>query len=397
LLLDNGNNGTLGGNNGTGGTVGAGYPAGPTINQIWVAPTGRLALQWTPKLSFTDQTMIYASYNRGYKAGGANQPSPGVSTGPALGIPGEPPFTILEPFPSTFLPEYVNAFEVGAKNTLLHGTLVMNGDLFFYNYQNYQVSQVENDTEVNQNFNANAWGAEFHSVWAATPRLRFDANLGWEGSALDNGSFSIDVENRTQGRPGFTLLQPFPTNPNNCVIANSVVAQVLQSNQSQGLSQTNLLSSLCPGSLLNLLGTLEGQFSETAADLPHGGQGFFDNVSGHSLPQQPAFTQSIGAQYTYPISDAWSATLRGDWYNQTDSWARVYADPIDKLPGYSNINLSLSVADPPAGLQFEVYVKNLLNATPITGAYLNSDNTGLTANVFTLDPRIIAFSVDKKF
>jgi outer membrane receptor protein involved in Fe transport len=105
----------------------------------------------------------------------------------------------------------------------------------------------------------------------------------------------------------------------------------------------------------------------------------------------------VGAQYTLPLSNAWAATLRGDWYNQTGSWARVYMDPIDKLPGWSNINLSLTVAEPTAGLEFEVYVKNLLNATPITGAYLNSDNTALTANVFTLDPRIIAFSVEKKF
>jgi iron complex outermembrane recepter protein len=379
---------------GDGGTVAGGFPAQASINQIWVAPTGRIALQWTPKLSFTDQTMIYASYNRGYKAGGANPPSPGVNSTP-LG-PGLPAFIVLQPFPPTFLPEYVNAFEVGAKNTLLHGALVLNGDLFFYNYQNYQVSQVENDTEVNQNFNANTWGAEFHSVWAATPRLRFDVNLGWEGSALDHGSYSIDVENRTNGRPGFTVVQPFPTNPDNCVIADSFALQLLKLTQSLGLSPTAFAEGLCSGSIdSGVVQALLG--APTAAEQPHGGQGFFDNVSGHSLPQQPAFTQSVGAQYTYPLSNAWSAILRGDWYNQTDSWARVYMDPIDKLPGWSNINLSLTVAEPSANLQFEVYVKNLLNATPLTGAYLNSDNTALTANVFTLDPRIIAFSVEKKF
>ena len=34
-------------------------------------PRGR---NWTPKLDFTDQTLVYGSYAHGYKAGGANPP-----------------------------------------------------------------------------------------------------------------------------------------------------------------------------------------------------------------------------------------------------------------------------------------------------------------------------------
>ena len=35
---------------------------------------GRAVANWTPKLNFTDQTLVYASYAHGYKAGGANPP-----------------------------------------------------------------------------------------------------------------------------------------------------------------------------------------------------------------------------------------------------------------------------------------------------------------------------------
>ena len=42
-------------------------------------------------------------------------------------------------------------------------------------------------------------------------------------------------------------------------------------------------------------------------------------------------------------------------------------------------------------------MKNIFNKSPITDAFLNSDDTGLTTNVFTLDPRIIGFSIAKKF
>ena len=44
------------------------------IDQEWREPTGRLALDWKPDLAFTDETLLYASYAHGYKAGGANPP-----------------------------------------------------------------------------------------------------------------------------------------------------------------------------------------------------------------------------------------------------------------------------------------------------------------------------------
>ena len=48
-------------------------------------------------------------------------------------------------------------------------------------------------------------------------------------------------------------------------------------------------------------------------------------------------------------------------------------------------------------LTVQLYVKNLFNSTPITDAFINSDDSGLTTNVFTLDPRIIGFSIAKRF
>src|SRR3546814_10351946 len=81
--------------------------------------------------------MLYAFYSRGYKGGGANPPSPGFATkeefianAHADGV-SEFQFTFWEMFNQlptlsltgveygkTFDPEFVNAFEIGAKNTL---------------------------------------------------------------------------------------------------------------------------------------------------------------------------------------------------------------------------------------------------------------------------------------
>ena len=57
-----------------GGTVAKGYPIAGMIEQNWGEWTGRLVLDWKPELSFTDDTLLYASGSRGYKGGGANPP-----------------------------------------------------------------------------------------------------------------------------------------------------------------------------------------------------------------------------------------------------------------------------------------------------------------------------------
>jgi len=39
----------------------------------------------------------------------------------------------------------------------------------------------------------------------------------------------------------------------------------------------------------------------------------------------------------------------------------------------------------------------VLDKSPITDAFLYSDDSGLTTNVFVLDPRLVGFSVRKTF
>ena len=56
--------------------IGGGYPVLSIVHQEWKEATGRFNVDWSPKLDFTDQTLVYASYARGYKGGGANPPGP---------------------------------------------------------------------------------------------------------------------------------------------------------------------------------------------------------------------------------------------------------------------------------------------------------------------------------
>ena len=112
---------------------GYGYPIAGVVDQKWQEWTGRFAANWSPKLDFTNQTLIYASAARGYKAGGANPPGPVFSNYSLL--------LTVPTHPLTFKPEFINAFELGTKNTLFDGALTLNGNVFYYDYKAYQISR----------------------------------------------------------------------------------------------------------------------------------------------------------------------------------------------------------------------------------------------------------------
>ncbi len=330
-----------------------GYPVIGAVNQQWDQFTGRAVVNWTPKLDFTDQTLVYGSYSHGYKAGGANPPG-------AERINYDTSDVGSAVHPLTFKPEFVDAFELGSKNTLLDGSLTLNGDLFYYNYENYQISEIVDRTSVNLNFDAHVLGAELESTWEPSPGLRFNFGGGWEQTRLAKGSKAIDLMDRTAGVPGWQVSKPFITGTSNCVIP--------------------ITGGGCP----NPTG-------------PNGGAGFEKDLGGNELPNAPPLTVTVGAQYSIPLTSDWAGTLRSDYYWQDYFWGRVFNDdPYDRIRGYSNVNLTLIFTNQ-NGWQVMLYDKNLFNTTAITGTFLNSDDTGLTTNVFLTDPKLIGIRITKNW
>jgi len=406
----------------SGGLVSKGYPEEAPIRQKWGELTGRIGLDWKPDIGFTDDSMIYGFYSRGYKAGGANPPQPKFATAEETrqdmldsGVPQATVdfytsfFDILPvlqltavEYGPTFEPEFVNAFEVGMKNSLLNGKLSLNLTGFYYDYKNYQVSQIRDRTAVNENFDAKSWGLELESVFAPTPNLKINFNMGYLNTRIAKGETSIDIMNRTQGDPNYTLTKPWMQLPSNCIVPTHVAEG--WANLNSGLIG---FWGMCGG----LKGFVNGFFPAQVPDSKfggaqydpanypeiNGGAGIRADLGGNELPNAPHWTANFGIQHSWSMSDDWEVTLRGDAYWQGKSWARVYNyAPYDRLRDWTNFNLSVRV-DGPENLTFEAYVKNVFNKSPITDAFLNSDDTGLTTNVFTLDPRIIGFSIAKKF
>jgi outer membrane receptor protein involved in Fe transport len=310
---------------------GYGYAAVGDVNQSWSKFTGRAAINWTPKLDFTDQTLVYGSYAHGYKAGGANPPG-AVLSGYSVGTIGIPVH------PLTFAPEYIDAFELGTKNTALDGALTLNGDVFFYNYKGYQISEIVDRTSINLNFDATVKGAEFEATYEPLPGLRFKFAGGYEDTKLAKGSQSVDLMDRTAGHPGWVVFKPFVTLPSNCVFPDYVAAALITGG-AQG-SQGNASVSACATAYTAHEDPLTGAtysvpgypgFDPVNPDAtnngygpaPNDGAGFAKDLSGNELPNAPPFTVSFSADYTIPVTSDWAATIRGDYYWQDYSWARV--------------------------------------------------------------------------
>ena len=406
---------------------GYGYSVIAVENQSWERPTGRVVLDWTPQLDFTDQTLLYASYSHGYKAGGANPPGASFPEGYGVGV-------AFADHPATFKPEYIEAFELGTKNTLLDNSLTLNGDIFYYNYTGYQISEIVDRTAINNNYNAHVEGAEVQANWEPIPGLKFNFAGGWEDTAAAGGDSGIDLMDRTAGNQsatcftadgqqtcnsGWMVLKPFPTQASNCIMPDYVVAALITQhaitpdNQSSAcalayddhLDPVTVLPYVANPTVSGCSGNppcpnvfIPPNYPGFDPNNPaiNNGEGFGKNLSGHKLPNAPPFTVSLGGEYSMPVSEDWAATLRADFYWQADSWARIFNDnPYDRIHGYANVNLALTLTSS-NGWQVMGYVKNVFNVTAITGDFLNSDDSGLTTNVFLTDPRLFGVRVTKQ-
>ncbi len=129
--------------------------------------TARLELDY----KVNEDTLVYASYNRGSKSGGFT-----LSTGTPFS-PNEQAF--LEGIP--FKPEVLNALEVGVK-TRLGETTTLNVSAFYYNYSDYQAFAQFGPVQTVINLDAKETGLEVELASRPVDGLTLQLGL----SALDS-------------------------------------------------------------------------------------------------------------------------------------------------------------------------------------------------------------------
>ena len=164
-----------------------------TLNASWGAPTGEVDIDWTPDRSF----LAYAKYSRGYKSGGWST------------------YTIIAS--PEVNPEYVDAFEVGAKKTL-GSKLTVNADAFYYNYYGEQVPVNEStptqsfvvlyNVPLVHNYGAELWGS-YHPI----DPLVFNLSYSYLSAKIVRSGCVEDVTDPLAVQPGAKTSGCKETNP----------------------------------------------------------------------------------------------------------------------------------------------------------------------------------------
>ena len=118
--------------------------------------TGKIQLDW----KVNDDTLVYAGFNRGMKAGGFLG---SIDAGATLAE-------------LSFEPEILHSLEAGFKTTFADGRARLNGSAFVYDYEDYQAFVFQGITSVIVNRDAEITGAELELI--ANPGEGWDLLLG---------------------------------------------------------------------------------------------------------------------------------------------------------------------------------------------------------------------------
>ena len=217
----------------------------------------------------------------------------------------------------------------------------------------------------------------------------------------------IDSFYRTQGDP--TYIYGNSTN-GGCILSAAGVAAALQVPGAAAVLAnsacvgptvltTRLVAARIPAAQAAALSAGIHNFGPNVSRYSSGAaEGVLQDLKGNELPNAPRWTVALGAQYATDLGDSgWNATLRGDFYRQSKSFARYNNTFFDGIRSWNNVNASLIFAHAEDELSVQLFVKNARNKDVIVGVSIADENLGATRSPSILDPRLFGIAVTKGF
>lgn len=366
-------------------------PANTTGCEPWQNRTVKFS-EWTGRAvldyQITPDNLVYASYSRGYKSGGVN-----------------PPLSPVFAVPEGFGPEFVNAFEVGSKNTF--GNVQLNVTGFYYQYKNLQLSRIVARTSVNDNVSANVWGLEAEAIFRPTRELAINMNASYLNTKVSEDKLLSNPRDFGAGRADAVIIKDI-TNGANCAVSsntgsvtgvNSFVGAV---NAGLGLAAPTPFPSnggLASTGAFGICAVLNAQAAAIGAGF--GGitvhsSGIPVNIKGNKLPGAPDYKFSAGVQYDVPVGDM-TLTPRADFIYTGKSYGNIFNGAINRIDSYTQVNAQLQLDGPDKKWFARVWVQNLFDKDAITGLYVTDQSSGNFTNIFTLEPRRFGLTAGIKF
>ncbi len=141
--------------------------------------TYRAGIEW----DFGVDSLFYAGYERGYRAGGVD----------------------VSAAAPTYEPEFIDAFTIGTKNRLLDSTLQVNAEIFYWEFTDQQISYFADlngaPSFLTANANSTIQGVDLDVLWAATDRTIIGAKVQYLDSTFDSLTLVSDPNGGRFGCP----------------------------------------------------------------------------------------------------------------------------------------------------------------------------------------------------
>jgi iron complex outermembrane recepter protein len=286
------------------------------------ALTGTAGIEWTPDRN----TLIYARYNRGYKAFAFNAGYNGANVEAA--------------------PEHINDYEVGFKETF-NRNLIIDADAFYYDYSNDQVPVgipvgAVDLTEFINVPKAVSDGVELEAIWSPIRDLTFTLTYGFDHTSISSSCSAAQVS-YLEANPGAVY--------GGCVI-----------------------DYLDPQALA--AGAKPVGAATTSGD-------FYQSIKGAELPQAPENKVAFNTTYTWRFEPG-NLSLSGTFIWKDKSYASIFERTYYEAPSWNQVDLRLTWSGDHDRYEIVAYAKNLFNSIGYDAAaagYLNG-----TAASYTQDP-----------
>ncbi len=338
--------------------------------------------------------LLYASYSRGYKSGGIN-----------------PPLSLAGLVPESFKPEFIDAFELGSKNTFDNGRFTLNLTGFYYKYSGMQISRIVQRTSVNDNINANIYGVEAEALIRPDRHVTVNLNASYLHTKITETKLYADLRDPSGGRGDAVIIKDI-TNASNCAVAPTVAgnganaaAFVGAINASVGLrapvafpaggglaTGTTGAYSIC-SALAAQTAPLAGIFGALTVTQ----DGIPISIKGNSLPQAPVAKFSAGFQNKGEFGDGMSIVPRFDVTYTGNSFSSVFNRTADRIQGYAQANAQIQLNGKDDRWFARAFVQNIFDSASVTGHYNTDQSSGLFTNIFTLEPRRFGIAAGFKF
>jgi iron complex outermembrane receptor protein len=303
--------------------------ANRSYDASWSAWTGTAGLQWDPDRD----TMMYARYSRGYKAGGFNV---GIST-----TEGAAPYTG---------PEHANNYEVGLKKSLFNHTLQTNLAIFYLDYQDFQapvtVPAVGGDVTQPQGEFINvpkavSYGIEMETIWSPIDHLQLMLTYAYNNAYITQLSGVIDPADPAATQPG----------------AKPIGA----------LTPCSSSTPNTPGYALNC--DVYSHFVERGQDL-----------SGNQLPNSTKNKVAFNATYTWEMARG-SLSPSASYIWRDKQYGSIFERSYNESPAWSQVDARLTWKDKDNKYSVIGYVKNLFDTVGYAGGASGARLAGTTAGV----------------